>query len=256
MPMMQSLARAGILLLPLFFSVRAVSAQGSGNSAEATLEQEYGAGEAALRENAPAVKAALLDSLYMSGLTLAAERKWLEAVLQLEKVQLLQPNYREVAGLLQTAKAHLQTAAPQPEQKATLRAKSLLSMGPLLAFAVLAPVLGFVALSPAVRARYHFWRSNYGEAARIYEKLLARHPSRVRHYPALAGIYLLQDRRDEPALKVYKAVLRLHLPFRHCEEINSIVAQKFLVEGRTDQDAIEVLENALKVEQRNYSLRQ
>lgn len=49
---------------------------------------------------------------------------------------------------------------------------------------------------------------------------------------------------------IYKTVLQLNLATHNREEINVVVAQKYLVEGRTDSDAIEILEGALKAEQR------
>jgi hypothetical protein len=64
----------------------------------------------------------------------------------------------------------------------------------------------------------------------------------------LANIYLLLGRHDEQALKIYKAILQLNIATPKRDEINTIVAQNYLTEGRTDSDAIEVLENALKAE--------
>jgi len=44
--------------------------------------------------------------------------------------------------------------------------------------------------------------------------------------------------------------LQLNLNARNRDEMSAIVAQNYLTEGRTDLDAIEVLESALKAEQR------
>jgi hypothetical protein len=47
--------------------------------------------------------------------------------------------------------------------------------------------------------------------------------------------------------------LQLNLATSRREEINAIVAQNYLTEGRTDSDALEVLENALKSERSRQS---
>jgi tetratricopeptide (TPR) repeat protein len=117
------------------------------------------------------------------------------------------------------------------------------------------PLLGLVVLSPATRARLHLMRGNYGAAVQIYEKILVRNPDKVKIYPALANLYLLQGRYDENAMKIYKMVLQLNLAAANRDEINAVVAQKYLTEGRTDSDAIEVLESALQAEQRRSSVK-
>lgn len=124
-----------------------------------------------------------------------------------------------------------------------------------LAFAALVlPLFGVFMLNAEVRARYHLWRKERAHAARVYESLLARHPYRVKYLPKLARIYLQEGRRDESAMKVYRTVLQLNLAGKECEEINTLVAHQFLNEGRTDSDAIEVLEKQLAVEMNRKKL--
>jgi tetratricopeptide (TPR) repeat protein len=111
------------------------------------------------------------------------------------------------------------------------------------------PALGLALFSPSVRAHFCTLRADYAGAAQIYEKLLARNPKRVNLYPKLANLYLILGRMDERALKIFKTILQLNLATPNLEQINTIVAQHFLTEGRTDSDAIQVLEDALKAEQ-------
>lgn len=197
-----------------------------------------------------------LDSLYQSALTALAREDWMQAVVTLEKVQLLKPNYREAVDRLAQARAHLSWAEKPAVEKNLQRGVADAAPGAgdqgyiyWGAGLVLVTVLGAVALSPANRARLHLLRGNYPAAASIYENLLARHPTRVKLYPALANIYLLLGRKDEKALKIFKTLLQLNLAIKNRDEIISIVAQNYLTEGRTDSDAIEVLESALKAEQ-------
>ncbi len=119
--------------------------------------------------------------------------------------------------------------------------------GGIVAMFVL-PVLTLMFFSPRFRARLCLWRDDYETALRIYERVLERHPGRVKLNAGLADLYLLLGRFDPKAMHVYKTVLQLNLKTSYREKINTIVAQQLLAEGRTDPDAIEILEKALNSE--------
>jgi len=194
------------------------------------------------------------DSLYQSALAAMAKADWLQAVVTLEKLQSLQPAYRDVVDRLALARTNLYTAQASVATRAVqANGNFSLPLAGVLIVLIVLPLFGFVVFSPAVRARLHLLQGNYLAAALIYERLLARHPNRLKFYPLLANIYLLLGRRDEHALKVFKTVLQLNLASSDRDEINSIVAENYLNEGRTDIDAIEVLESALKAEQRKHT---
>jgi len=198
---------------------------------------------------------ALLDSLYQSALAAMNKTDWRRAAFNLEKIQLLQPNYREVVDLLARTRVNLAaaekpkvTAAPQKNTGPyVFVGGAIAALGAFIALIVL-PFIGVILVSPTARVQYHIFRGHYAEAAQIYEKLLARRPGREKFYPALANLYLRLGRRDEAALKVYEIALQLDLAGRNREEINSIVSNNYLTKGRTDASVIEVLENALKAE--------
>ena len=198
---------------------------------------------------------ARLDSLYQSALAAMNKADWQQAAFNLEKIQLLQPNYREVVDLLAQTRVNLALAG-KPEAAAESQQSggasvfvggAIAALGVFFALIVL-PFIGVVLVSPTVRVRYHIFRGQYAEAAQIYEKLLARRPNRKKLYPTLANLYLRLGRRDEAALKVYEMALQLDIAERKREEINSIVSNNYLTKGRTDARAIEVLEDALKAE--------
>ncbi|MGH7494511.1 MAG: tetratricopeptide repeat protein [bacterium] len=203
-----------------------------------------------------AVPRADLDSLYQQAVAAVDQQDWMAAVLAFEKLQILHPNYRDVARHLGAARARLNAAvkpipaAPMAAHESTNgeRGATIWPWAGGVALLFVVPLLGAVMLSPNLRARYQMFRGNYSGAMQIYEHQLARHPERTRLYPPLASLYLLLGRKDERALKVFKTVLQLNLPVPNRDEINGIVAQQFLTEGRTDSDAIEVLENALRSE--------
>lgn len=202
---------------------------------------------------APApVTSNLIENLYQEALTARAQENWMQSVVALEKLQLLQPNYRDAVTLLAESHAQLVLTGKNTLTREPA-GNSLLSIGGMLAAIVGLPLIGYVAFSATARARLHLLRGNLLAAAQIYEKILLRHPERVRLYPILANLYLLMRRQDEQAMKIYKAILNLNIATQKHEEINALVAQNFLTEGRTDSDAIAVLENALKVERRKQN---
>ena len=207
--------------------------------------------EAAVSTTPSPAAPANVDSLYQAGLAAFESNDWMQALVAFEKVQLLQPNYRDIVDRLAEARAHIEIAKrPAVVAKTGENGGKALYVGGVLAALVLLPLIGAVVFSPAARARLHLMRGDYVAATQIYEHLLARHPDRVKLYPTLANIYLFMGRRDDSAVKVYKMVLQLHLTTNKRDEMSAIVAQKYLIEGRTDSDAIEVLESALKAEQR------
>ncbi len=123
-------------------------------------------------------------------------------------------------------------------------------------FVLLLILLLFVAgfLTPKIRIGFYLWRGNYAAAAKVIERALERHPERLNLYTRLANLYLRLGRQDERAMKVYKKILLLNLTTPDHEEINTVVAQKYLTAETLDRDAIEVLENALKNELRRNKL--
>jgi len=203
---------------------------------------------------------ALLDSLYQSALAAMEKEDWRQAAFNLEKIQILQPNYREVIDLFARTRVNLASAG-KPEVSAEPQKNTgpnvfvggaIAAFGAFIALIVL-PFIGVILISPTARVHYHIFRGQYAEAAKIYEKLLVRRPSRKKLYPALANLYLRLGRRDEAALKIYEMALQFNLADHNREEINSIVSNNYLTKGRTDASVIEVLENALKAERLKHN---
>ena len=214
---------------------------------ERMLGQKSPGGEIATVSNAS------LDSLYQGGLAAEQKGDWIKAVVAFEKLQVLQPDYRDVDERLIQARRRLNQLGilSAPTTRVNPWPSPLYVGSAMLGLAFI-PLLGFVIFSPSVRARYHLIRGRYAEAVKIYERRLARKPDKVKLYPALANLYLLMGRHDERALKVYKMVLQLNLATTNRDEITATVGQHYLSEGRTDSDAIDVLESLLKSEKRKH----
>jgi tetratricopeptide (TPR) repeat protein len=188
-----------------------------------------------------------LDSLYQMALAAEQRGEWKQAVLTWEEIHFHQPGYRDIKARLTEARTHLnQAVAAETAEPPGRASKTPIYLAGIIGAMV---VLATIVLLPANHARWHLLRRNYAAAAAVYEKLVSHHPKRLKFYPPLADIYLLLGREDDRALKIYRTVLQLNLPSQNYDRINSIVAKRFLNERRTDTDAIEVLEKALKNEQ-------
>lgn len=190
-----------------------------------------------------------LDSLYQEALALMDQQSWNEALVVLEKIRLRDPDYRDVIDLVATVRAQLTTAGLASAAAASPKSgsSSLLWIGVALS-AIIFPVAGAFLFIPGVRARYYLMRGNYLAAAQIYERMLEKNPGKIKLYRPLADLYLLMGRKDEQAMKVFKMIVRLNLATPKQEEIQALLAQNYLQEGKTDDDAILVLEAALKAE--------
>lgn len=127
---------------------------------------------------------------------------------------------------------------------------TLLDLGEVMVALGALILLGFMVFSPSLGARWHLFRCNYTAAAEIYEKLLARHPDRLKRYSTLAEIYLLLPRNDAQALQVFKKVVQFNLDTPNREEIDAIVVQSHLKDDCADAEAVTVLENVLRAEYR------
>lgn len=198
---------------------------------------------------APAVN---LDSLYQAALATEQSGDWKQAVLAWEELHFHQPDYGDLKTRLAAARAQIEQPAPV-EKAASARPARSASLY-LAGMIGLMTVLSLLFLLPANHARWHLLRRDYPAAAKVYEKQLARRPKRVGLYPRLADIYLMQGRQDDRALKVFRTVSQLNLATPNRDRIDAIVTQNFLSEGRTDTDAIEIFEKALKHEQQKQRL--
>lgn len=176
---------------------------------------------------------AQMDSLYRSGRDHESRADWQRAIADFEELERRQPGYRDVSSRLERTRANLapeKSPAFTPPQLAEQSSTPYL-IGAAVAIVVL-PLLSFIMFSSTTRSRYYLLRGNYAAAASIYEVMLARHPQREKLYLPLAHIYLLLGRRDEQALKVYNAVLRLNLATPNREIIKEIVAKNQPVKGQ------------------------
>ena len=188
--------------------------------------------------NAP--NAAQLDLLYQQGLAAIEQQDWMQALIKLERVQVLQPNYLQTTNLIAEARTNLLKQAQATDSNFSFSLESVLfSVG---GFAL----LGVVLWLPTPRARLYRLLGKHTRAALIYERLVARKPSRMKLYPPLAEAYLRLDRRDATAIRIYKRVLELNLPTSLRAELHNIVTGYNLDEVQTRWHVKEVVDSRLE----------
>jgi tetratricopeptide (TPR) repeat protein len=210
----------------------------------------------AIANNMQAVKKVLDDSteqdtkieeIYQDGVLALQNGDWQQAVLAFEKVNLLNPEYKDVQIKIADARFNLTKSNLSQIQTDDVKTEGSRALT-IIGFAVSAlglPLFGILIFSPMTRARVSFKLGKYDKDANKYERLLRKNPGRVKLYPVLANIYLLKNRRDEMALKVFEMILRMDLNTKNKEEINSIMANHYITNGRIDATAIQIMEREL-----------
>lgn len=196
----------------------------------------------------------LRDSLNRDVIEALRQENWARATTSFEKLKIMQPGYRNVGDLLQEQWENMHGSAQQHTAVLSSRYDEVWPYlgGACAAFTVLA-IFSVAGSAPTVRARYFLWRGNFDRAAKIYERILERDPTRLRCFLPLAQIYLGLGKEDERAVRLYKIVLQLNLVTHQREAMNAIIAQSYVGQKQTDGDGIEFLEQALETELRKRS---
>ncbi|MFQ5630079.1 MAG: tetratricopeptide repeat protein, partial [bacterium] len=192
------------------------------------------------------------DSLFEIADAMVEKQKWHAALNAYEQIRTISPE--DVIAIEQIAqlRAKLNVAASQTVQSGHDGfGKIILFAGGAVAFLIILPLVSAFTFAPTVRMRYFLMVGNLLRAANIIERLLDQNPGRLKLYPILANIYLLNQRRDAKAIKVYRTVARLNLARQNKQAIESMLAQYYMVEsGETDQEALRILEDRLQDELR------
>ncbi len=113
---------------------------------------------------------------------------------------------------------------------------------------VLLVIVAVTWISSENKIKYLMWRGNYEKARKILEPLLAENPERLSLYRHLAEIYYFENRKDKRSLRIFEIILRLKIPFQWRNEIYPLVAKYYISEGRTDSEALEIIERAVEKE--------
>jgi superkiller protein 3 len=198
-------------------------------------------------------KSVQLDNYYTEGLNYYGNGEWLKAILTFEKIQQINPEYKDVSEKLAEAQSKLnqaqvaETLAEQPgkKQKSQKETKNWMLIGILFSAVLIPTGLAFFAV-PSARAKFLLMQGNYQKAALIYESILMKKPTKVKLYPLLANIYLMMNRNDETAQKVYDLALKMDISSNLRQRLDEMNGQKLLDQNSSGQ--AESLEEQLKRE--------
>ena len=179
---------------------------------------------------------------------------WLKAILAFEKIQQIDPNFKDVSEKLASAQTNLdnpQVADASDHQikndsNLINKNKNLIFVGGIVFSAILIPFGVAFFFVPTARAKWLLIQGNYQKAALIYETILMKKPNKAKLYPSLANVYLLLNRNDETAQKVYEIALQMNINSQLRQRLDEMSNRKFL--NPNESNNVESLEERLKKE--------
>lgn len=196
------------------------------------------------------------DKLYAEGKNHFDNGNWLQAIIVFEKLQQLKPGYRDVAEKLLFAQSN--SATQQETELATDLSPvqvdaqnspgNFFSVGVIISLFIIPLGIIFFVI-PSGRVKLFLLQGKYQQAARIYESLLLKNPHKVKLYPELAQIYLMQKRKDDTAIKVYGISLQQNINWKLKEKLIEFTDRK--ITSGTKHNEINSLEEQLKMELEN-----
>lgn len=191
----------------------------------------------------------LVQNFYHEALELMQKRDWLQATIVMEKIRLIDPNYKNTNFLLEQAKGHLNMGDHFNVAHESSPSKTKMSTMMILAFLagiLILPTAGILFLSPVTRAKYYLLQKRYDKAREIYENLISKKPHNVKLYITLANIYINENRIDSVAVSVFEKAIQYNddLKFR----LEPIVTKYYLEKSKQTQNPRSLLSGALKDE--------
>ncbi|MBN2090677.1 tetratricopeptide repeat protein [candidate division KSB1 bacterium] len=175
-----------------------------------------------------------LNKLYDDGENFIRNAKWVEAILVFQKVQSQNPNFKDVNLKLQFAKEQHERSQQLAQNQVQTEsngstAKTIWIV--LLAVLILSPgVLYFI--SPGFRGRIFLLLGKHNQGQKIYERLLDTGVMSDQLCLSLLHIYLIENRKDALAVKVYERALRLNLlKDRNKQELVSLMVVQYHLDG-------------------------
>lgn len=198
-------------------------------------------------------KSSQLENYYTEGINHYNNGRWLKAILAFEKIQQIDPNYKNVSEKLIIAQNNLNNPNIAEASEKSFENKKIskketrnwIFIGAFLSVLLIPMGVAFFMV-PTNRAKWLLIQGNYQKAALIYESILMNKPNKVKLYPPLANIYLLLNRNDKTARKVYDIALQMDISPQLRQKLDELTNQKYL--SPTEIDDIEGLEEQLRRE--------
>jgi len=180
---------------------------------------------------------------------------WLQAILNFEKAKMMYPGYKDIELKIAEAKKRLNVnnsdmnknpvITSEMEESAPNKYWIFLA---LILPSLLIPISFIFIISPEARAKYYLLRGKNSRAIQVYEHELAKHPKKTKVYINLANLYLIDNRSDKLALKVYQFVLKGKTDSNTKEKIIEIVANEYLKRKIINPNSIKLLTHLLENE--------
>ena len=191
-----------------------------------------------------------LENYYTEAINHYNNEDWLKAIIAFEKIQQVNPNYQDVTEKLAAAQNNLDNPTTALTTEKSIKnnsspqqtTRSWIFIGAALSlFLIPAGVALFIV--PTTRARLLLIQGNYQKAALIYESILMKKPDKLKLYPLLANIYLMLNRNDETARKVYDFALQMDISPQLRQRLDELTNRKFI--NNSESSDIESLEQQL-----------
>ena len=192
-----------------------------------------------------------IEIYYQKGLDYFSDENWLYALINFEKVNMLDPNYKEVAALITQARQSFEgnDAIAEANPLSSGKTSPILIIGIILGIFI--PFWAMVLLSPTARAKFYLLQKKYDKAGQIYERMLHNNPTNVKLYMTLANIYMNENRTDEYAINIFKKAIESDLNDKLKRRLVPILNQHYLEQGEINDSQIGLLEDSLKEELKN-----
>lgn len=183
---------------------------------------------------------AKLMALYEEGELLLSRENWQAAIDTFSIVKAQAPNFKNIDLQIKFAQAQLEAS-----QKVQDTPFMDISLSHIVWYSfliiILLPAIALFALSPDFRGRFYLILDQHDKAMKLYNRLIDNGSISDKLCLSLLKQYMLENRKDDLAIKVYERALRLHLLKDQAQqdEVSAILTQHYLDHWKKEADDIE-----------------
>jgi tetratricopeptide (TPR) repeat protein len=196
-----------------------------------------------------------IDIYYQKGKELMEQKNYVNALINFEKVNAVDPNYKEVYTLIREARQFVESSraenfavAPVSDNK---KNNPILTLTIGFIIGIFIPFLAVMLLFPTARAKLYLFQKKYDKARNIYERMLDQNPERINLYITLANIYMNEKRKDEIAVRVFEKAIEANASSHFKKQIRPILSQYYLDRQKISNSSLNLLEASLEDELKN-----
>jgi tetratricopeptide (TPR) repeat protein len=191
-----------------------------------------------------AIDSQLVQNYYQEALDLMQQQQWQRAMILLEKIKLIKPNYKSTEFLSSQVKQNIEVASMAVNETSCRSTSSTFLFALLVSIIALPITILFV--SPTTRARYYILLKKYDKAREIYERMLSKKPNNVKLYITLANIYINENRVDEIAIRVFERAIQYNDNLK--VQLEPIVTRYYIQKSKSTDTPKRLIQGALKEE--------